>query len=84
MTTDGIVPLDEARRHTIEPESSNSQDNKGNGQSSRDDVLANAKALIGDLAERAKTDKGAPFEPDVLSALAILRQGDQAAFQRIR
>ncbi len=84
MTTDGIVPLDEARRHTIEPESSNSQDDKGYGQSSRDDVLANAKALVNDLIECAKTDKGAPFEPNVLSALVIIRQGDQAAFQRIR
>ena len=48
------------------------------------DILANAKALVNDLAERAKTDKGAPFEPGVLSALAILRQGDQAEYQRIR
>ncbi len=47
-------------------------------------ALANAKALVSDLAERAETDKGAPFESDVLSALAILRYGDPAEYQRVR
>jgi hypothetical protein len=36
------------------------------------------------LAERADADPGAPFEPDVLGALAILRQGDPAEYQRVR
>ena len=68
---------------TIEAKPAQPQDGKGNGPDPVD-ILTNAKALVSDLAERAKTDKGAPFEPDALSALAILRQGDQAAFQRIR
>ncbi len=69
---------------TIELKSVRPQDDKDNnpGQASQGDVLANAKALVSDLAERAKSDKGAPFEPDVLSALAILRQGDPAEYQR--
>ncbi len=71
---------------TIELKSVRSQDDKDNnpGQASRGDVLANANACVSDLAERAKSDKGAPFEPDVLSALAILRQGDPAEYQRVR
>ena len=66
------------------PAAFNPQDDKDNDPTARGDVLENAKVLVGDLVERAKTDKGAPFEPDVLSALAILRQSDQAAFQRVR
>ena len=32
-----------------------------------------AKSTVADLAVRAKSDKGAPFEPDALSALSIIR-----------
>ena len=46
--------------------------------------LASAKARVSDLDERAKEGTGAPFEPDVLSALARLRQGDPAEYQRVR
>ncbi len=71
---------------TIEVKSARPRDDKGNNpdQASQVDNLANAEALVSGLAERAKTDKGAPFEPDVLSALAILRQGDPAEYQRVR
>ena len=37
-----------------------------------------------DLAERARSDKGAPFEPEALEALSIMRASDPAAFQRLR
>ena len=71
---------------TIEVKPARLQDDRGNtpDQVSRVDILASAKALVSGLAERAKTDKGAPFEPDVVSALAILRHGDPAEYQRVR
>ncbi len=48
------------------------------------DALTAAKAVVIDLTERAKADKGAPFEPDALKALSVIRVHDQANFQRLR
>jgi hypothetical protein len=36
------------------------------------------------LAERAASDSGAPFKPDVLAALGDLRRTDRAAFETLR
>src|SRR6266480_818224 len=36
------------------------------------------------LVEKAKTDPGAPFEPEVLASLADLQERDGAEFQRLR
>ncbi len=47
-------------------------------------VVDDATSNVIDLAERAKTDKGAPFEPEALEALSIMRASDPAAFQRVR
>ncbi len=55
----------------------------GDGDQHRRDVGDMGTNII-DLAERAKTDKGAPFEPAALEALSIMRASDQAAFQRLR
>lgn len=43
-----------------------------------------ARSAVANLAVRAKTDKGAPFEQDALCALSILRVHEPAHFQRVR
>jgi hypothetical protein len=39
---------------------------------------------LADLAERAKSDPGAPFKPDALTALKDLRRTDRPAFETLR
>ncbi|MCZ6859211.1 MAG: toprim domain-containing protein [Alphaproteobacteria bacterium] len=57
---------------------------RADAQDSQFEGLSNAKAVVIDLAERAKTDKGAPFEPDAIEALSTIRVHDPAGFQRLR
>lgn len=47
-------------------------------------MVAKAQEAVADLAERSKTDKGAPFATDMLNALAVLQAHDQPNFQRIK
>ena len=51
---------------------------------SSDEATEEMEALLTDLPDRAKDDKGAPFESAVLKALSVLRDHDPAQFQRIR
>ena len=37
-----------------------------------------------DLTERTKGDPGAPFEPDALTAMSVIRASDPAAFARLK
>ena len=46
--------------------------------------VVEAKSEVADLPLRAKADIGAPFEPDALRALNIIRAKDIAHFQRVR
>ena len=39
---------------------------------------------LGDLVERTKLSRGAPFEPDVLAALAELKRGNRAGYEALR
>ncbi|MDK1021840.1 MAG: hypothetical protein QGD90_09425 [Candidatus Hydrogenedentes bacterium] len=45
--------------------------------------IAEAETVVADLAERSKADKGAPFEPDTLDAINVLKVNEPAAFQRL-
>ncbi len=47
-------------------------------------MVTKAQEAVSDLAERSKTDKGAPFAIDMLNALAVLQVHDQANFQRVK
>ncbi len=47
-------------------------------------MVARAQEAVADLAERSKTDKGAPFATDMLNALAVLQAHDQPKFQRVK
>ena len=47
-------------------------------------MVTKAQEAVADLAERSKTDKGAPFATDMLNALAVLQAHDQANFQRVK
>jgi hypothetical protein len=54
-------------------------------QSEHDDLtLARAKGVCARLLEQAKTDSGAPFEPDAIDALIDIRKINPAEYQRIR
>jgi len=48
-----------------------------------EDVECARQTIVG-LAERAKTDPGAAFEPETLGALALVADKDQAAWMRAR
>ncbi|BAS29383.1 hypothetical protein LIP_3572 [Limnochorda pilosa] len=56
----------------------------GKALSGADDGVEGARKVALSLAERAKTDPGAAFEPDTLGALALLAQEDPAEWQRTR
>ena len=49
-----------------------------------EDPLAAALAAMTRVLEAVKTDVGAPFEPEALAALMLIRQQDLAEYQRIR
>ncbi len=49
-----------------------------------DEVPTDPNAVIGKAIERAGTDCGAPFESDVVEALAIVRQESHAQYLRYR
>ncbi|MBV5330821.1 MAG: hypothetical protein JZU65_24845, partial [Chlorobium sp.] len=46
--------------------------------------LVAAHGVVKSVVERAKDDCGAPFEPDAIKALAVIKKHDQAGFVRIR
>ena len=52
-----------------------------------DDVIKQAEVVadpLENLVERAKTDMGAAFEPDVLACLADLEKQNSAQFHQLR
>lgn len=50
----------------------------------REARLADARDLAAALPERARQDPGAPFEAEVLHALALVREHDRPAWARVR
>jgi putative DNA primase/helicase len=46
--------------------------------------LAAARGAMKTVIEKAKDDCGAPFEPDAVNALAVIKKHDQAEYARIR
>ncbi|MGE5446511.1 MAG: hypothetical protein ACM3SR_18255 [Ignavibacteriales bacterium] len=69
-------------RDRLEPGWREKHDKHRNQEKAED--LDNARRTVSGLAERAKTDKGAPFEPEIIKALFIIREGDPALFARLR
>jgi hypothetical protein len=43
-----------------------------------------AQELVVDLAERTNDDPGAPFEPDVIEAISVIRASDPASYARLK
>lgn len=46
--------------------------------------LIRATGVVKSMLLKTKDDCGAPFEPDAINALAIIKKGDQAQYRRIR
>lgn len=46
--------------------------------------LIRATGVVKSMLTKTKDDCGAPFEPDAIKALAVIKKGDQAQYRRIR
>jgi hypothetical protein len=84
----GDVPVSEEKND----DQGDQSDQDGHDQGSDDEndtrdkagVPPNDAAILADLAERAKADRGVAFAPNVLEALVRLQRRDTAAWVRVR